>query len=146
LSDPVQLAALGVPQSTCELLSASIPHTEVVDPTNAERLWRDRKGLFFKPFAGYGGRAAYRGDKLTQRVWQEILAGDYVAQALVQPGERTIAELSDSEPARVLKFDVRTYVYDAQVQWVAARMYQGQTTNFRTPGGGFAPVFEGPAP
>jgi hypothetical protein len=24
---------------------------------------------------------------------------------------------------------------------VAARLYQGQTTNFRTPGGGFAPVF-----
>ena len=23
----------------------------------------------------------------------------------------------------------------------AARVYQGQTTNFRTPGGGFAPVF-----
>ncbi|GGE79272.1 hypothetical protein GCM10011533_34500 [Streptosporangium jomthongense] len=25
----------------------------------------------------------------------------------------------------------------------AARVYQGQTTNFRTPGGGFAPVFSG---
>jgi hypothetical protein len=24
---------------------------------------------------------------------------------------------------------------------VAARLYQGQTTNFRTAGGGFAPVF-----
>jgi hypothetical protein len=23
----------------------------------------------------------------------------------------------------------------------AARLYRGQTTNFRTPGGGFAPVF-----
>ena len=146
LSDAEQLAALGVPQSTRELLLANIPRTEIVDPSNAERLWRDRKSLFFKPFAGYGGKAAYRGDKLTQRVWQEILAGEYVAQALVQPGERTISEQSASEPARVLKFDVRAYVYDAQVQWVAARMYQGQTTNFRTPGGGFAPVFEGFAP
>jgi hypothetical protein len=27
------------------------------------------------------------------------------------------------------------------VQWIAARLYQGQTTNFRTPGGGFAPVY-----
>jgi hypothetical protein len=26
------------------------------------------------------------------------------------------------------------------VQLVAARIYQGQTTNFRTPGGGFSPV------
>ena len=142
LSDAKRLQALGVPQATQDLLLASIPHTEVVKPENAERLWRDRRRLFFKPFAGFGGRAAYRGDKLTQRVWQEILAGDYVAQALVMPGERTI---SSEAPAQVLKFDLRDYVYDGQVQSVAARLYQGQTTNFRTPGGGFAPVYEGPA-
>jgi hypothetical protein len=141
LSDAQRLQALGVPQATQDVLLASIPHTEVVDPANADRLWRDRKRLFFKPFAGFGGHAAYRGDKLTQRVWQEILSGDYVAQALVSPGERTI---SDQEPAQVLKFDLRDYTYDGQVQWVAARLYQGQTTNFRTPGGGFAPVYAGP--
>ena len=141
LSDAARLQALGVPPATQAVLLAGIPHTEVVDPAQAERLWRDRKRLFFKPFAGFGGRAAYRGDKLTQRVWQEILAGGYVAQALVVPGERTI---SDQEPAQVLKFDLRDYTYDGQVQWVAARLYQGQTTNFRTPGGGFAPVYAGP--
>ncbi|MBT9475989.1 MAG: hypothetical protein IV091_09055 [Polaromonas sp.] len=141
LSDAARLQALGVPSATQAVLLAGIPHTEVVDPAQADRLWRDRKRLFFKPFAGFGGRAAYRGDKLTQRVWQEILAGDYVAQALVVPGERTI---SDQEPAQVLKFDLRDYTYDGQVQWVAARLYQGQTTNFRTPGGGFAPVYAGP--
>jgi hypothetical protein len=32
-------------------------------------------------------------------------------------------------------------VYDAAVQLITARLYQGQTTNFRTSGGGFAPVF-----
>ena len=142
LSDAKRLHALGVPQATQDVLLAGIPHTEVVDPANAERLWRERRRLFFKPFAGFGSRAAYRGDKLTQRVWQEILAGDYIAQALVTPGERVI---SDEEPAQVLKFDLRDYTYDGQVQWVAARLYQGQTTNFRTPGGGFAPVYEGPA-
>jgi hypothetical protein len=110
-----------------------------VDPANAERLWAARRGLFFKPFAGYGGRAAYRGDKLTQRVWREILAGGYIAQALVPPGERAIADI---EAAPVLKFDLRNYVYDGRVQWVGARLYQGQTTNFRTPGGGFAPVYD----
>ncbi|WP_256573150.1 hypothetical protein [Pseudomonas sp. CC6-YY-74] len=139
LCDAEQLQALDVPLATQELLLAAIPHTEVVDPANAERLWRQRKQLFFKPSAGYGSRAAYRGDKLTQRVWQEILAGDYVAQALVLPGQRVMA--SDT-PA--LKFDLRDYAYDGAVQWVAARLYQGQTTNFRTPGGGFAPVYPGP--
>jgi hypothetical protein len=87
--------------------------------------------------AGFGAKAAYRGDKLTRRVWGEILAGDFVAQALVPPGERLIEVdglLSE------LKFDIRAYTYAGQVQLLAARMYAGQTTNFRTQGGGFAPV------
>ena len=41
----------------------------------------------------------------------------------------------------VRKTDVRLYVYDGELLISAARLYQGQTTNFRTPGGGFAPVF-----
>lgn len=139
LSDATRLQALGVPQATQDVLLAGIPHTEIVAVQDAERLWRERRHLFFKPFAGFGGRAAYRGDKLTQRVWQEILAGGYVAQALVAPGGRSI---SSAEPVQSLKFDLRDYVYDGQVQWLAARLYQGQTTNFRTPGGGFAPVYE----
>jgi hypothetical protein len=39
-----------------------------------------------------------------------------------------------------LKFDLRAYSYAGRVQLLAARMYSGQTTNFRTQGGGFAPV------
>lgn len=141
LSDPAQLQQLGVPASTQAILLAGIPRTGIVDPANADRLWAERKRLFFKPFAGYGGRAAYRGDKITRRVWQEILEGGYIAQALVAPGERA---LSAAESPNILKFDLRNYVYDGQEQWVAARLYQGQTTNFRTPGGGFAPVYEVP--
>jgi NADH pyrophosphatase NudC (nudix superfamily) len=57
------------------------------------------------------------------------------------PGERAI---SGGDSAQVLKFDVRNYVYDGQVQSLAARLYQGQTTNFRTPGGGFSPVYVAP--
>jgi hypothetical protein len=39
-----------------------------------------------------------------------------------------------------LKVDVRNYAYGGEVKMVAARLYEGQTTNFRTAGGGFAPV------
>lgn len=138
LSDERQLRALGVPAPSRDVLLAGIPATERVDPVHAERLWSERRRLFFKPAAGFGSRAAYRGDKLTRRVWQEILAGDYVAQSIVAPGERVV---SGQSPQRTLKFDVRNYVYEGQVQWLAARLYQGQTTNFRTPGGGFAPVY-----
>jgi hypothetical protein len=137
LTDAARLAALGVPADIQARLLTGIPATQRVDAANAERLWQERRRLFFKPAFGYGSRAAYRGDKLTKRVWQEILAGDYVAQANIAPGERTV----DREEATPLKFDLRNYVYDRRVQWVAARLYQGQTTNFRTPGGGFAPVY-----
>ena len=136
-SDAAQLQALGVPQTTQQLLLEHVPHTEIVNPSDEQRLWSARRGLFFKPVAGFGSRAAYRCDKLTKRVWQDILAGDYVAQSIVLPGERLIDKLD----TKVMKFDLRAYTYDGAVQWVAARMYQGQTTNFRTPGGGFSPVY-----
>lgn len=136
-SDAAQLQALGVSQATEQVLLEHVPRTEVVEPGDEERLWSARRGLFFKPIAGYGGRGAYRGDKLTKRVWQDILAGDYVAQSIVLPGERLVDKLDP----KAMKFDLRAYAYDGAVQWVAARMYQGQTTNFRTPGGGFSPVY-----
>jgi hypothetical protein len=114
-----------------------VPQTRKVTPGRAAELWAGRRQLFFKPVAGYGGKAAYRGDKLTRRVWGEIQAGDFVAQALVPPGERA-AEVDGVQAG--LKFDVRAYTYAGRVLLLAARMYAGQTTNFRTPGGGFAPV------
>lgn len=138
LCDAQKLAALGVPQDIQNILSSTIPKTEVVELAHADRLWENRRHLFFKPTAGYGGRAAYRGNKITKRVWQDILAGDYVAQAFVAPGERVSG--SREIPAQ-LKFDLRCYTYAGAVQWTAARLYQGQTTNFRTSGGGFAPVY-----
>ena len=138
LSDDGALTAMGVPAEVRALLVAAIPRTEAVTSERAETLWSERRKLFFKPAAGYGSKAAYRGDKLTRRVWQEILRGDYVAQALVAPSERRL-EVDSAETD--LKLDVRAYVYGGAIQLVAARLYEGQTTNFRTPGGGFAPVF-----
>ncbi|MBC7435932.1 MAG: hypothetical protein H7332_07675 [Bdellovibrionales bacterium] len=137
-SDAAQLQALGASETSQRILLEHVPHTELVKPADAQRLWDARRSLFFKPVAGFGSRAAYRGDKLTRRVWQDILAGDYVAQAIVSPGERITADEGDGQ---AMKFDLRAFTYDGAVQWTAARLYQGQTTNFRTPGGGFAPVY-----
>lgn len=141
LSDAGRLQALGVPRQVQEILLANILHTELVDAADGERLWSERRRLFFKPAAGFGGRAAYRGDKITKRVWQDILEGEYVAQTIMIPGERVIGSQDNPE---LLKFDLRLYTYGGDVQWTAARIYQGQTTNFRTPGGGFAPVYSLP--
>jgi hypothetical protein len=142
LTDEERLRSWGVPRDAITTLLSGIPPTRPVDPADAERLWSRRKALFFKPACGFGSRGSYRGDKLTRKSFAEILAGDYVVQALVPPGERL---LRDADSPRALKMDLRNYVYNGEVQLVAARLYQGQTTNFRTPGGGFAPVFYPPA-
>ncbi len=138
LTDEPWLAGVGVGAAERALLLGGIPRTVEVLPDNAETFWSGRKQWFFKPAAGYGSKAAYRGDKLTKRVFAEISRGGYIAQALVPPSERRL--LVDGVE-QDLKLDLRNYVYRGAVQLVSARLYQGQTTNFRTPGGGFAAVF-----
>jgi len=137
LSDATLLASWGICAQTLADLSA-VPRTLSVAPANAEELWRERRKLFFKPAAGYGSKAVYRGDRMTRRVWGEIQRGHYVAQEYAAPSERVIDV--DGAPA-VRKTDLRLYVYDGEILLTAARLYQGQATNFRMPGSGFAPVF-----
>jgi hypothetical protein len=141
LTDPDWLGAAGIAPTTIEVLMRGIARTRLVERAHAEALWAERKRLFFKPAGGFGGKAVYRGDKLTRRVWEEILAGEYVVQELVSPGERQVQVEAEST---ALKYDVRNFVYDGKIQLLATRLYQGQVTNFRTPGGGFAPVFYPP--
>ena len=140
LSDDALLNSWGISSADRACLSAAIPATQRVTREQADALWAQRKQLFFKPVAGYASKAAYRGDKLTKRVWEEILAGnwgDFIAQALVPPGQRLV---NVDGIATDLKFDIRAYTYGGQIQLLAARTYTGQTTNFRTQGGGFSPV------
>ncbi len=132
-----QLVALGANPEDAALVAAHVPETRIVDDASREALWRARRHYFFKPADGFGSRAAYRGDKLTRRVWQTLLGRPYVAQQLVPPALRLVGV---GAGAATLKTDLRAYVHDGQVQLLAARLYQGQTTNMRTPGGGFAPV------
>jgi len=135
LSNRDFLETSGASQASVDVLTAAVPTTQLVTPENREAMWANRRQFFFKPAAGFGSKASYRGDKLTHRVWDEMAGGTYVAQEIVAPSERQVA--LDSTP---LKVDIRCYAYRGTVLLYAARMYQGQTTNFRTPGGGFAPV------
>ena len=138
LSDTETLRALGASEADIATLLAGLPQTRLVSGADREQWWQERKQWFFKPAEGYGSKGSYSGAKLTKRVFEEIMQGGYVAQRIAAPGERKMC-LPEAE-SQMLKYDVRCYVYDGKVQLVAARLYQGQTTNFRTPGGGFAPV------
>jgi hypothetical protein len=116
-----------------------VPNTVIVSPANADDLWRDRRNLFFKPARGHGSKAAYRGDKVTRKVWTEIIGRAYVAQSYAASGTRSVQL---DEVRTELKVDVGLYTFAGTVLLAAARLYQGQTTNMRTPGGGFAPVLK----
>jgi len=129
LSDPGALARLGVAPALVDTLRRVVPVTREVSG-DGDRWWKDRKSWFFKPGTGFGSRGTYRGDKMTRRVFDDVMSGDYIAQEFTPAGERL-----------EMKVDIRCYVYESRIQLMAARLYQGQTTNFRTAGGGFAPVY-----
>lgn len=135
LCDRSFLADTGLPPDLQALLAEVVPQTVLVTPDNREQLWSTRRKWFFKPAAGFGSRASYRGDKLTHKTWEQIANSAYVAQAIVPPSERHA-----TPSALPLKVDLRCYAYQGKALFFAARLYQGQTTNFRTAGGGFAPV------
>lgn len=140
-SDARRLGEWGVDASTVATLTTGIPRAEIVTADNRERLWNERKRYFFKPACGYAGKAAYRGDKITKSTWSQNVTDGYLAQELVRPSERAVRV--DGQLVK-LKLDVRAYVDQERVVLLAARLYQGQTTNFRTPGGGFATVLAWP--
>lgn len=140
LCDAAFVARSGISEVAVDVLRGAVPRTEIVTAENRETLWSRRRQLFFKPAVGYGSRAAYRGEKLTRRVWEEIALSPYVAQDVIAPSQRRLGPASHQD----LKVDIRVYAYAGEVKLVAARMYQGQTTNMRTPGGGFAAVLTRP--
>lgn len=137
LSDADWLAKSGLGSGDIDTLLAAIPKTRRVDAGNAGRFWSERRKWFFKPSRGHGSKGVYRGAKLTKKVWEQIVAGDYVAQLFTPPSVRKVR--LDGEVVD-LKVDVRLYTYAGQILMTAARLYQGQATNMRTSGGGFAPV------
>jgi hypothetical protein len=135
LGDDTFLRNAGVAEAARQTLTDAIPRTISLTPANAAQLWTDRAQYYFKPMSGFGSRAVYDGAKLTAATWQQITARtDYVAQARVEAPRIAIP---GHEPMR---YDVRTFAYGSAPFMRLARVYRGQTTNFRTQGGGFARV------
>jgi hypothetical protein len=143
LRDEELLTRAGLDPAERAAVVAAIPPTEIVDPEAAADLWARRRTLFFKPIDGYAGKAAYRGDKLTRATFEHICANPYVAQAIAPTSYRRVCAVDAKETD--LRVDIRNFALQGQTWLRAARLYRGQTTNFRTEGGGFAPVLSLPA-
>ncbi len=137
-SSPSALRESGASPEEIALLADVVPETISLDTLGVEAAWRTRRDWVFKPGASHASRAVYRGDKISRRKLEEIaVQGGFVAQRRVEPGALEVTTL---DGPRRMKFDVRAYAYRDEVLLLGARVYEGQVTNFRTPGGGFSAI------
>jgi hypothetical protein len=137
MSDDAFLVAAGLGSEARQALRHAVPKTVLMTADNRAELWDRRCDLYFKPLGGFGSRGVYAGAKLTRKTWDAMGAqGAYVAQQEVPPSRVAVPGYPD------MRCDVRTYAYHGRSFMRLARVYRGQTTNFRTPGGGFASVVE----
>lgn len=137
-SDEAQLTTLGVAATDVALLTKVVPETHPLDTFDPGQAWRSRRDLVFKPAAAYGSKAVYRGDKISRRRFDELVAeGGFLAQRRIEPGEVNVETV---DGPRNMKFDVRAYAYRDEVLLLGARVYEGQVTNMRSPGGGFSGI------
>ncbi len=116
----------------------TIPTFDKSSFASPEEIWHQRKQLFFKPKRSHGGKSVYRGESVSRKVFERLMQEDILIQRY-QAAQR----MPIDDPRSVLenwKFDLRFYVYEDQIQLCAARIYQGQVTNFSSSMGGFTLV------
>ena len=102
-----------------------------------EQIWRDKKHLFIKPKTSFGSKQAYKAASISQKVFEDVFNERFVAQKLSVPSE--IEVVYEEKPLK-FRYDLRCFVYKNKLQLIIARLYQGQTTNLKTLGGGFAAI------
>lgn len=132
------LMKLGVSGADAGFLTQIVPETRSLRSLGVERAWQERRDWVFKPCSSYGSRSVYRGDKISRRKLEEIAERpDYLAQRRIVPGA---IDVETSDGHRSMKFDVRAYAYRDEILLLGARVYEGQVTNMRSPGGGFSAI------
>jgi hypothetical protein len=104
---------------------------------NRDDIWHNRKNLFIKPKNSFGSKQAYKAASISHKIFDEIFNSHFIAQQLSVPSE---IEVNHQGQDQKLKYDLRCFAYKDELQLIIARLYQGQTTNLRTPGGGFAAI------
>ncbi len=133
-ADHAQHALWRISDKESSLLDQVLPATSLLAELDPQQAWSDRKQLVFKPVDGFGSRGVLVGEKISRKRFDQLPATDTLAQELVPPSLTEVVEQG------AMKTDLRVYAYRNRVLGVTARLYRGQVTNMRTPGGGFARV------
>lgn len=133
-SDQQALAELGVSPAEQQLLLKLVPQSRLLAACDTDQLWTERKKLIFKPVTRFGSRGVLMGKSITRKRFAEQDPATTLVQQVIPPS------VEKADDGQVFKVDLRLFVYRHQLLGVGARLYQGQVTNLRTEGGGFAPV------
>ena len=116
------------------MCSSDLPYTQPFYACSKENLWSERKKWVFKPANGYASRGVYVGEKLTKGKFNAFDPQATLVQQRIKPS------VTITPDGTRFKTDFRLFVYRDEITAVSARIYQGQVTNLRTPGGGFSKV------
>jgi hypothetical protein len=133
-SDPDTRAVFSLTPAEFELLDQVLPTCAMLADLDAAEVWTARKQRVFKPVDSFGSRGVLLGEKISRKRFDALPAATTLVQELVPP---SMTDVPDAEP---MKTDLRLFAYRDRVFGVTARLYRGQVTNLRTPGGGFARV------
>jgi len=133
-ADSAWLSELGLTPQEVRLLTSAVPESRMLADCERESLWRDRNRWVFKPVDRFGSRGVLLGRKISRARFATLPPAATLVQREVPPSETLQGDGSS------MKTDFRLYAYRNRVLGLTARLYQGQVTNLRTPGGGFAPV------
>lgn len=127
----------GLSQTSINQILKVLPQTYTVTTKSKEDVWNERKKLFFKPKRSFGAKQTLKGTALRRNAFEDIYNPEFIAQELINPSE---VEFTVDQTAHRMKYDLRCYFYQNQLQSIVARIYQGQVTNLRTLNGGYSCV------
>ena len=137
LSDKNRLCEWSFYKDEWALLSQikhNLLNTWKLSSENQDEAFKNRKKYVFKLAGKHGGKGVYRGKNLTSKTFNMLCQHQTVFQEYSPPPLWRDAEGNE------WKFDLRAFSYGENVQLIIARCYKGQLTNFKTFGGGMAPV------
>jgi hypothetical protein len=134
---PGFLESMDLSTAETAALKRMLPLSYDVTLEAREELWAQRKKLFFKPKRAFGSKQSYRGASISRKHFDDFCGAEMIAQEYVAAPEKAF---STPDGEQNYKYDLRCYAYQGRLQMIVARLYQGQVTNLRTPGGGFACV------
>ncbi|MEA3544174.1 MAG: hypothetical protein U9R69_03030 [Thermodesulfobacteriota bacterium] len=133
-SDAAALDSLELSFQDRALLLEMVPSSVLLSGQNRDDIWSRRKKLILKPVTRFGSRGVLMGKGITKKRFADLDPETTLVQQVVAPSVET------TEDDQEFKMDLRLFVYRNHLIGVGARLYQGQVTNLRTEGGGFAPV------